>query len=61
MSVSTVHLPAREVPVLGEYEVVVIGGGPAGIMAATAASRSGRSTLLIERYGFLGAPARWAG
>ncbi|HYJ49074.1 MAG TPA: FAD-dependent oxidoreductase [Microbacterium sp.] len=61
MSVSTVHLPAREVPVLGEYEVVVIGGGPAGIMAATAASRSGRSTLLIERYGFLGGAGTMGG
>ena len=61
MSVSTVHLPAREVPVLGEYEVVVIGGGPAGIMAATAASRAGRSTLLIERYGFLGGAGTMGG
>ena len=32
----------------------MVGGGPAGIMAATAAARAGCSTLLIERYGFLG-------
>jgi hypothetical protein len=46
--------PSRETPVLGEYEVVVLGGGPAGIAAATAAGRAGRRTILIERYGFLG-------
>ncbi len=34
--------------------MVVVGGGPAGIMAASAAARAGCSTLLIERYGFLG-------
>jgi hypothetical protein len=34
--------------------VVVVGGGPAGLMAATAAARCGNSVLLIERYGFLG-------
>ena len=61
MSPLTVHLPARDVPVIGEYEVVVIGGGPAGIMAATAASRAGRSTLLIERYGFLGGAGTMGG
>ncbi len=46
--------PARETPVSGEYEVVVVGGGPAGIAAAAAAARTGRSTILIERYGYLG-------
>ncbi|MCL6564099.1 MAG: FAD-dependent oxidoreductase [Firmicutes bacterium] len=46
--------PSRKTPILGEYEVVVLGGGPAGIMAAAAAARRGRSTILIERYGFLG-------
>ncbi len=46
--------PSRSTPLFGEYEVVVLGGGPAGIAAALAAGRSGRSTLLIERYGFLG-------
>ena len=53
--------PSRETPVLGEYEVVVLGGGPAGISAAIAAGRSGRKTILIERYGFLGGAGTAAG
>ncbi|OLF56974.1 hypothetical protein BTN33_21650 [Aeromonas veronii] len=44
----------RNTPVFGEFDVVVLGGGPAGISAAVSASRAGCSTLLIERYGFLG-------
>src|SRR5579862_3278894 len=50
----TITEPSRQTPVYGEFDVVVVGGGPAGIMAATAAARAGCSTLLIERYGFLG-------
>ncbi|GAA3763855.1 FAD-dependent oxidoreductase [Microbacterium kribbense] len=56
-----VVLPERSAPVIGEYDVVVIGGGPAGLMAATAASRAGSSTLLIERYGFLGGAGTMGG
>jgi hypothetical protein len=53
--------PARQTPVWGEYDVVVLGGGPAGMAAAVAAARAGRSTLLIERYGFLGGMGTAAG
>src|SRR5215510_14361527 len=46
--------PSRTTPVYGEFDVVVVGGGPAGMMAAAAAARTGRSTILLGRYGFLG-------
>lgn len=51
----------HETPVFGEYDVVVLGGGPAGIAAAVSAARAGRSTLLVERYGFLGGMGTAAG
>ena len=47
----------KEVPVIGEYDVVVFGGGPAGFIAAIAAARQGAKTALVERYGFLGGMA----
>src|SRR5712671_7144304 len=53
--------PERQVAVHGEYEIVVLGGGPAGIAAAAAAAMHGRKTLLIERYGFLGGMGTAAG
>jgi len=53
--------PARRVPLYGEYEVAVLGGGPSGIAAAMAAARAGRHTLLIERYWFLGGMGTAAG
>jgi len=50
----SVREPNREVPVAGDYDVIVCGGGPAGLIAAVAAARNGARTLLIERYGFVG-------
>ena len=35
-------------------DVLVIGGGAAGVAAATAAGRAGAKVMLLERYGFLG-------
>ena len=46
--------PAWRTPVIAEAEVLVLGGGPAGLAAAAAAARAGCRTLLVERYGFLG-------
>ena len=57
----TIEEPARKIPLYGEYEVTVLGGGPAGIAAAVASARAGRRTLLIERYGFLGGMGTAAG
>jgi hypothetical protein len=57
----TIEEPARQIPIYGEYEVAILGGGPAGIAAAVAAARAGRRTLLVERYGFLGGMGTAAG
>lgn len=60
-SPSTITEPPRQTPVIGEYDVVVLGGGPAGLAAAAAAGQHGRRVLLIERYGFLGGMGTAAG
>lgn len=46
-----------DLPILAETEVLVIGGGPAGVAAAETASRMGKDTWLIEKYGFCGGAA----
>lgn len=45
---------AREIPIAGEYDVIVCGAGPAGVSAAIEAGRSGAKTLLLEVHGCLG-------
>lgn len=53
----TIHLPAREVPVLAETELLVCGGGTAGIATACCAARHGARVLLLERWPTLGGMA----
>jgi hypothetical protein len=43
-----------DMPVIGRSDVVVVGGGPAGVSAAVSAARSGASVTLLERYPALG-------
>ena len=43
-----------EMEVLPEVDVVVAGGGTAGVAAALAAARGGANVMLVERYGYLG-------
>ncbi|NBY70336.1 MAG: FAD-dependent oxidoreductase, partial [Betaproteobacteria bacterium] len=45
---------SRQLPIFGEFDVVVVGGGPAGIAASWSAAKHGAKVLLVERYGFLG-------
>jgi ribulose 1,5-bisphosphate synthetase/thiazole synthase len=51
--------PQRELPVLAQTDVLVVGGGSAGVVAAIAASRAGAKVTLIERYGHFG--GLWTG
>ena len=50
----TILEPAKEIPVSGSYDTVVVGGGFAGVAAALAAARGGNQVLLCERVFMLG-------
>lgn len=51
--------PQRKIPVLANTDVLVIGGGPAGVAAAIAAAKTGADVWLVERYNHLG--GLWTG
>jgi NAD(P)H-dependent FMN reductase len=57
VSTPSILLAERRVPVIAEADVVVVGGGSAGIAAAVSSARSGARTVMVERYGFLGGNA----
>jgi ribulose 1,5-bisphosphate synthetase/thiazole synthase len=49
-----ITMPEQRVPVIADCDVLVVGGGAAGMSAAIAAARQGADTILVERYGYLG-------
>ena len=50
----SVLLPEQRVPVIAKCDVLVVGGGSAGLSAAIATKRQGADVVLVERYGYLG-------
>jgi len=50
----TIREPAREIDIIHETDVLVVGSGPGGLAAAIAAARTGVSVTLLERFGCFG-------
>jgi hypothetical protein len=58
---NTYQEPAHDIPITRQADVIVVGGGPAGLAAAIACARNGARhgtrTVLVERFGYLGGTA----
>lgn len=54
---NTYQEPAHDIPITRQADVIVIGGGPAGLATAIASARNGARTVLVERFGYLGGTA----
>lgn len=54
MSVRFITEPARKIPIEESYDLIVVGGGVAGVAAALAGARAGAKTLLLEKEYALG-------
>ncbi len=53
-SASYIEIPSKRLPIFASVDVLIVGGGTAGFIAAIAAARTGANTLLIERGNYLG-------
>lgn len=54
MTLKTITLPTKPIPVIAETDVLVVGSGPGGLAAAISCARAGVETMLIDRYGCFG-------
>ena len=53
----TIREPARDIPVIGEFDIVVVGGSCTGVFAAVRAARLGLRVAIIEQAGAFGGTA----